>query len=155
MNFTFILSLKSNCFIIPIAGDIQKLCYYIMQSIYYWTKDKYTFKCKKIFMWHMCFFKQHVQLGFFSVLCVGMRDVCVCVSVFLILLNQPPYLKFHKKIFTTNWSQIWMLFQDLIKYVLSFNTILTQFLEKWNKNYKKTKQKLFESLIELYSLCVS
>ena len=91
--------------------------------------------------------------------CVLACVMCVCVFllffVFLILLNQPPYLKFHKKIFTTNWSQIWMLFQDLIKYVLSFNTILTQFLEKWNKNYKKTKQKLFESLIELYSLCVS
>ena len=71
--------------------------------------------------------------------------VCVCVSVvfcILILLNQAPYLKFHKKIFTTNWSQIWVLFQDLIKYVLSFNTILTQFLEKWNKNYKKNKTKI-------------
>ena len=34
----------------PIAGDVQKLYYYIMRSIYYSTKDKYTLKCEKIFM---------------------------------------------------------------------------------------------------------
>ena len=57
------------------------LCYYIMYSIYYSTKDKYTFKCKKIFMWNMCFFKQLVLFGLFLVLCVCMCAVCVCVCV--------------------------------------------------------------------------
>ena len=112
-------------------------------------------------MWHMCFFKQLVQLGFFSVLCVCMRDVCVCVCVcvfllyfvFLTLLNQPPYLTFHKKIFTTNWSQIWVLFEDLIKYILSFNTILTQFLEKWNKNYKKKTNFVSKADRSIQSMC--
>ena len=46
------------------------------------NKSKYTFK---IFMWHMCFFKQLVQLGLFSVLCVCVRGVCVCVFVISIV----------------------------------------------------------------------
>ena len=69
--------------------------------------------------------------------------VCVCVCVFLLyfvflmLFNQFPYQKFHNKISTTNWSQIWAFFEDLLKYVLSFincNTI-------WKKKETKiTKQ---------------
>ena len=148
------------------------LCYYIMYSIYYSTKDKYTFKCKKIFMWNMCFFKQLVLFGLFLVLCVCMCAVCVCVCVcvcacavyvcvyvcmyvcmhacmhvcvcvfllyfvFLVLFNQLPYLKFHNKIFTTNWSQIWAFFEDLLKYILSFKNCNTI----WKKKEKITKKK--------------
>ena len=68
----------------------------------------------KTFMCHMHFFKQLVQLGVFSVLCVRAYDVCMCVCVcvcvcvfllyfvFLMLFRQLPYLKFHNKIFATN-----------------------------------------------------
>ena len=35
----------------------------------------------KTFMCHMHFFKQLVQLGVFSVLCVRAYDVCMCVCV--------------------------------------------------------------------------
>ena len=148
------------------------LCYYIMYSIYYSTKDKYTFKCKKIFMWNMCFFKQLVLFGLFLVLCVCMCAVCVCVCVctcavyvcvyvcmyvcmhacmhvcvcvfllyfvFLVLFNQLPYLKFHNKIFTTNWSKIWAFFEYLLKYILSFKNCNTIWKKK-GKNYKKKKK---------------
>ena len=68
--------------------------------------------------------------------------VCVCVcllllySVFLMLFRQFPYLKFHNKIFATNWSQIWMFFEVLIKYILSLKNCNT-ICKKENKNYKK------------------
>ena len=67
--------------------------------------------------------------------------VCVCVFllyfVFLVLFNQLPYLKFHNKIFTTNWSQIWAFFEDLLKYILSFKNCNTI----WKKKEKITKKK--------------
>ena len=112
-------------------------------------------------MWYMRFFKQLVQLGVFSVLCVCVRvvwycvcvcvsvrecvcvcacvcvRVCVCVSIeYLMLFRQLPYLKFHNKTFATNWSQIWVFSEDLIKYILSLKSCNTV-CKKGNKNYKK------------------
>ena len=104
-------------------------------------------------MWYMRLFKQLVQLGVFLVLCVYVRVVCVsvcvcvcaCVSVcvcvcvsieYLMLFRQLPYLKFHNKIFATNWSQIWVFSEDLIKYILSLKNCNTV-RKKRNKNYKK------------------
>ena len=55
-------------------------------------------------------------------LCVHVRacDVYVCFyCIFHALILQLPYLKFHNKIFATNWSQIWMFSEDLIQYILS------------------------------------
>ena len=68
---------------------------------------------------------------------------CVCVCVFLLyfvilmLFRQLPYRKFHNKIFATNWSQIWLFFEDLIKYILSSNNCNT-ICKKGNKKYKKS-----------------
>ena len=90
-------------------------------------------------MWHMRVFKQLVQLGVFSALCLCACGACVCVSIaFLMLFRQLPYLKFHNKIFATNWSQIWVFFEDLIKYILSLENCNT-ICKKGNKNYKKKK----------------
>ena len=63
--------------------------------------------------------------------------VCVFVSiVFSMIFRQLPYLKFHNKIFATNWSQIWMFSVDLVKYILSLKNCNTT-CKKWNKDYKK------------------
>ena len=48
--------------------------------------------------------------------------------------RQLPYLIFHTKIFATNWSQIMVFSDDLIKYISS--------LKKCNTNYKKWSKKL-------------
>ena len=134
------LSLNLSCFIIPIAGDVQKL--YYMQSIQYSTKDKYTFQCEKVFMCHTCFFKQLVQLAVFSVLCVCVCGVCVCVCVCVSIvfciddsLQTSPLSEIpqqNNKIFASNSSQIQVLFEDLIKYILS--------LKNCNTISKKRKQ---------------
>ena len=64
-------------------------------------------------------------------------SVCVCVSIeYLMLFRQLPYLKFHNKIFATNWSQIWVFSEDLIKCILSLKNCHTV-CKKGNKNYKK------------------
>ena len=72
--------------------------------------------------------------------CVRAR---VCVSiVFLMLSRQLPYLKLHHKIFTTNCSQIRVLSEDLIKYIMSLkncNTIC-------KKNEIKIKKKQYHLL---------
>ena len=84
-----------------------------------------TFKCEKIFMWHIFFFKQFVQLGVFSVSCVCVRVVwCVCVSI-VFCISDALQSTIINKIFDTNWSQIWVFFQDLIKYILSLKNCNT------------------------------
>ena len=94
-------------------------------------------------MWHMCFFNSFCSweiflLCMYTYMCVCVfMCVCVCVSiVFSMIFRQLPYLKFHTKIFATNWSQIWMFCEDLVKYILSLkNGNIT--CKKWNKDYKK------------------
>ena len=122
---------------------LGKFCCYIMQCIYYSTKDKYTFKRCNIFMWHTRFFKQLLQLGFFSAVCVSACGVCVCVCVcvcvyivFLMLFRQPPCLKLYDKIFAINWSQIWVFSEDSIKYILSLKNC-NRLCKKWNGNFLK------------------
>ena len=112
LNFTFILTLNLNRFFIPLAEDVQKHCYYI-QSIYYSTKARCTFKWLDIFMSHKRFLNSFCrQLGVFRSVCVCV-SVCACVSiVFLMLFRQLPYLKFRAKFFATNCSQIWVFSED-------------------------------------------
>ena len=148
------LSLNLSCFIIPIAGDVQKL--YYMQSIYYSTKDKYTFQCEKGFMCHTCFFKQLVQLGVFSVLCVCVRVVCVCVSVVFCIcdaLQTSPLSEIpqqNNKTFATNSSQIWVFFEDLIKYIWSLKNCNT-ICKNRKKNYKKKRDVMVKDNSEAIS----
>ena len=97
----------------------------ILNSLFNWLVQLVQF-CVFVCVWHVC--------------------VCVCVCVFLLyflfllLFNQLPYLKFHNKVFTKNWSQIWVFLEDLIKYILSWRNCNTIRKKKGNKNYKKKKK---------------
>ena len=116
LKFYFYSFFKFKLFYHPNCRRCSKTL--LSHYVEYLLPNKYNFKCEKIFMWHTHIFKQVVQLAVFSVLCIRVcgvyacMHVCVCVCVFLLylvflmLLRQLPYLKFHNKIFATNWSQI-------------------------------------------------
>ena len=93
----------------------------------------------------------------FGFMCLRVCRVCVFLLyfVFLMLFKQLPSLKFHNKVFATNWSQILVFFEDLIKYILSLkncNTIWNK--KKGNKNYKKkNKKKRRKNKTHKVSLC--
>ena len=88
-------------------------------------KNQYTFKCKRYlcdiraFLNSLCNWESFWFYVFARVWCVVCVSVFLLYFVFLMLFRQLPYLKFYNKIFATNWSQILVIFGDLIKCILS------------------------------------
>ena len=76
LKFYFYSFFKFKLFYHPNCRRCSKTL--LLHYVEYLLPNKYTFKCEKIFMWHMHFFKQVVQLAVFSVWCM---HVCVCVCV--------------------------------------------------------------------------
>lgn len=73
-------------------------------------------------------------LKVFLMVCVC---VCVCISIAILTpFRLFSYMIFHTKIFATNWSQICVFSENLIKYISSLKNCNTTY-KKRNKNFFK------------------
>ena len=80
-QYCFYSYFKFKLFFDPTCKEIQKHCYYIMWSIYYSTKDKYSFKCLNYLRDIYAFLTASAAGNlFYSALSVCVRvRMCVCV----------------------------------------------------------------------------
>ena len=64
--------------------------------------------------------------------------VCLCVSIVILMpFRQLVYRVFQTEIFATNWSQIWVFSEDLIKYISSLKSCNTTYQNEIEDHNKK------------------